>query len=284
MNKKNLFTLGRRVEPKYFPNQLLIIIVTLAFVAGIILHFFKVNTISDSLINGFFLAITTFFTWALAREVYPQGEYAALFASISVIITLLWFGIYSSIVVILMWFIISLRLINQTTGINATKIDMSIILVFSLVCAYIFSWFFLVFCAIIFFVNYSFTKDRTYIYFQIPVFLAIIVIVKYQDMYYNLSLLNIQNLLFIGSLSVIFIIMMWLNRNFYVICDYSKTKVPPTRILCGQILFIVFIFCYSIWFGDRSIISLIPIWCILIVSIIFSPMKILFHSYGQQLK
>jgi hypothetical protein len=284
MNKKNPFTLARNIDPKFFPNLLIIIIVTIAFIAGIVFHFFKGNVISDSLINGVILALITFFTWALTREIYPQGEYAALIAAIFVIIALFWFEIFPIIAIILMWFTISLRLINQTTGLKATKIDMGIIFVFTLICAYIFSWIFLVFLSIIFLVNYSLTKDRSDIYFQIPVILAIIVFLYYQGVYFNQSSLNFEYILFVGFLSIIFVIMMWFNRNIYVICDSSNKKVPPNRIFCAQILAVVFIFSYSVWFGDESIISLIPIWCIIIISIIFSPVKILFKSYSQKLK
>jgi MFS family permease len=282
MNKINPFTLGRNIDPKYIPNQLIIIIVTIAFISGIIFHLIRENTIENSLLLGLVLGLITFLTWALTREIYPQSEYAALTAALSVIVALFWFGIYPIIAIILMWFTISLRLINQTTGLKATKIDMGIILIFSLICAYIFSWIFLIFLAIIFFINYFLTKDISDIYLQIPVIVAIIVFLYYQEEYFNQSLLNFENILFVGFLSIIFIIMMWFNRNIYVIGDHSNKKVPANRIFCAQILSVVFIFIYSVCYGDESITYLIPIWCIIIFSIIFSSVKILFQSYGQK--
>ena len=270
MNSKHVFTLGRAIDTKYLPNQLIISITTIALIVGILIYIFSGNNLLDAFIFGIIFALIVFLSWAFARETYPQGEYAAITGAILSIIILTWFDIFQLIILILLWFIISLRLINQTTGLKPSKVDRLVILIFTIINSYIFSVIFLVFMAIIFAVNYRFTKEKSDIYFMIIGIIISFVFIFFQQILYNQDSLTYINGLLVGLLLIIFAVMMWLECNIYIVSDHSQEKVPVNRILSAQFISIFFIGSYVIWFGDKSLHMLIPIWCVLFCSIIFS--------------
>ena len=274
MNKQFMFTLGRVIDPKYLPNQLIISFTSIAFIAGILIHLFRGNNFLDSIVFGVVLALATFFSWALAREIYPQGEYTALAASLFCILGLAWFGIFPLIILLLLWLILNLRLINQITGLKPSMIDRVILLIFTIISAFLFSWVFLGFQAIVFTFNYRFSKEKSDIIFTIFAIGAAFVFIVFNRIWYNQGSLTYLNGVVVGLLLLVFTVMIWLGRNIHVVGDQSQKNVPAIRVVSAQIMSIVFFGIYVVWFGDESIVMLIPLWCIILCVIIFSPVQI----------
>jgi hypothetical protein len=264
------FTLGRTIDKDYLPNRLIIIITTLTFIFGIIFHFFQENNFIVAISYGIFLALATFFTWALSREVYPQGEYSALVATIISTVCLAWFGFVPVIFLILLWLIMCLRLINQTTGLNPLLLDRLIILILTIFTAYFLSWIFLLFMVIMNIINYKISKEKIDMILILLGFISGIILIIFQGIWYNQSVLTYQNGFIISIILIVFLVMMWIVRNFKVESDFSKKQVPPIRIFSGQFMSILFCSGYILWFGDDGIVMLLPLWCIILSSIISS--------------
>jgi hypothetical protein len=270
MNENNFFTLGRTIDKKYLTNQVIIAVTIFSFLYGSLIQFYIKNNLLESIFLGFIISIITFLSWALNRELYPQNDYAAIAGAILFIIILLWYEIIPSLILFLFWFIIILRLINQTTGLKPTFIDRAVILIITIIISYFSSWILLIFMSIIFLVNFRFTNEKNDI---IYIFIGLIltpIFIFFQGIFYNQNTLNFQNFLIIFFLMILFLIFMSLNKDLIVIGDYSNKKVQFKRIFSAQFISVFLIFVYILWFGDESIILLLPIWCIYISSIIFS--------------
>jgi len=270
MSHNNIFTLMRTIDVKYLANQLIIIITIFSLIFGFLINYYITNNFLESLFLGLIIAVITFLSWSLNRELYPQSEYAAIVSGILVVIFLPWYKIIPSIILFLLWFIIILRLINQTTGLKSTFIDRLVILSLTITTSYFFSWIFLIFILIIFPLNYRFTKEKNDIIFILIAIFLTPIIIFYQEIFYNQNNLNFQNGFIIFLITILFLIFMWLNKDKKIICDYSNKKVPFNRIFSAQIISVFIIIGYILWFGDESIILLLPVWCIFISSIIFS--------------
>ena len=266
----NFFTLGRTIDKNYLPNKLIISITIFSFIFASLIQFFILNNLLEAIFLGFILSIITFLSWALNRELYPQSEYAALASVILFIITLPWYDIFPLIILFLLWFIIILRLINQTTGLKPSILDRFVILFLTIINSYFFSWIFLVFMAIIFLLNYKFTKDKYDLFFILLGIILSPVLIFFQNIFYNQDTLTFLSGLLIFLLFAIFSILMWLDRDINVIGDYSNKKVPFNRIFSAQIISVFFIFGYILWLGDIIILLLLPLWCIFFCCIIFS--------------
>jgi hypothetical protein len=266
----NIFTLGRTIDRKYLPNQLIISITIFSFIFASLIQFFIINNILEAIFLGIILSIITFLSWALNRELYPQEEYAALAGVILFIITLPWYDVFPLIILFLIWFIIILRLINQTTGLKPSIFDRFLILLFTVINSYFFSWIFLVFMVIIFLLNYKFTKEKYDLFFILIGIILSPVLIYFQNIFYNQDSLIILSGLLIFLLLTIFVILMWLDSDINVVGDYSNKKVPFNRIFSAQIISVFLIFGYILWFGDKSILLLLPVWCLFFCSVIFS--------------
>jgi hypothetical protein len=278
VNAPHLFTLGRIIDKNYLPNCLIIIITTLAFTGGIIFYFFKGNNFIDSISYGILLTLATFFSWALTREIYPQGEYTSLAAAIVTMVSLAWFGFVPIIIITLLWFILNLRLINQTTGMKPSIIDRFIIFIFTIIVAYFLSWIFLFFMIFTNLINYKLSKEISDILFFLLGFVGGSILSIFQKIWYNQSSLTYQNGFFVSILLIIFLVMMWMMRNIRVVGDFSKKQIPPIRIFSAQFTSTLFCIGYILWFGDVGIIMLLPLWCGIICSIISSGVNVVYRK------
>ena len=272
MSNKNIFTftLGRTIDGKYLTNQLIIAVTIFSFIYGFLIQYYIKYNFLESIFLGLIISIITFLSWALNRELYPQDEYAAIVGAILFIIILPWYKIIPSLILFLLWFIIILRLINQTTGLKPTSIDRLIILLLTIIISYFFSWIFLILMVLIFSLNYRLSKEKNDIIYMLIGLILTPILIFYQDLFYNQNTVNFQNGLIIFLLMIVFLIFMWLNKDKNVMGDYSNKKVPFNRIFSAQIISVFLIFAYILWFGDESIILLFPLWCLFISSIIFS--------------
>jgi len=274
MKAQNIFTLGRPVEKDYLTNQLIVLITAIVFIAGIIIHLFRQNSLQNSFVFGILISIIIFFTWALAREIFPQGEYASLAASVVCFLGLIYYGITPLVLLVLLWLTICLRLINQTTGLKPSLVDRVIVFILSIICAYVLSWILVFVLVLVFIVDYLFSKEKSDIVFMIAAICSIPIIILLNDLWYNTSQLNLINILPVILLLVAFIVAMWFLRNITVLGDNSQKKVPVSRILSAQIVSIIFCSLYFIWSGDAGFVELIPLWCIFASSIVFSPIEL----------
>lgn len=270
MSDKNIFTLGRTIDKKYLTNQLIIVVTIFSFLFGFLIKFYFNNNLLESFFLGLIISTITFLSWALNRELYPQDEYAALGGAILFIIILPWYKIIPLFIIFLLWFIIILRLINQTTGLRPTFFDRLVILSLTVIISYFYSWIFLIFTVLIFLLNYRLSKEKNDIIYMLIGLILTPILIFYQDLFYNQNTLNFQNGLIIFLLMIVFLIFMWLTKDKNVMSDYSNKKVPFNRIFSAQIISVFIIFGYILWFGDESIILLLPLWCIFISSISFS--------------
>ncbi len=270
MNENNIFTLGRTIDRKYLTNQLIIVVTFFSFIFGSLINYYVNNNFLESLFLGLIISIITFLTWALNRELCPQDEFAAIGGAIFFIIILPWYEIIPSFILFLLWLTIILRLINQTTGLKPTFIDRLIILSLTVIISYFYSWIFLIFLLLIFSLNYRFTKEKNDIFYIFTGLVLTPIFILFQGIFYNLNKLNFENFLIIFLLMILFLIFMLLNKDMNVIGDYSNKKVKFKRIFSAQFISVFLIFSYILWFGDESIMLLLPIWCIHISSIIFS--------------
>jgi hypothetical protein len=274
MKVQDIFTLGRLVDKDYLTNQLIVFITAIVFIAGIIIHLFRQGSAQNSFVFGILISIIIFLTWALAREVFPQVEYAALAASAVCFLGLIYYGITPLVLLVLLWLTICLRLINQTTGLKPSIVDRVIVFIISIICAYVLSWILLLVLVLVFIVNYFLSKEKSDIVFMIAAIFSIPIIILLNDLWNNSSQFTPINILPVVLLLVGFIIAMWFVRNIAVLGDNSQKKVPVSRIFSAQIISVIFCSLYFIWVGNKGFVELIPFWCIFASSIIFSPIEL----------
>lgn len=116
------FTLDRKIDIKYQSNKIILIISAIIAIIG---YF-----ITNEFISGLYLGIGTFLTWALAKEVYPKNGYSSFLCVALSLVNLFYYEkIY---LLILVWIILLLRMVNETSGKDISLLDPFLVLSFSI--------------------------------------------------------------------------------------------------------------------------------------------------------
>jgi hypothetical protein len=108
------FTLGRKVDPRYKTNLIILIMtITLLIARGLFTNDWRGSLVFSA---GFFL------TWALAREVDPLHDKSAFVAAFIYLFMAMW--IVDVNLGVVFWTVLLLRVITRITGKNTTSIDL----------------------------------------------------------------------------------------------------------------------------------------------------------------
>ena len=126
------FTLIRIIDTQYKPNKILLIILPLIFFATFGWYFYKNTIFVQSLYFALVQTLIVFICWAVGRELDPDYDYAAF---LGIPLLFLPFSLTQGNILVLFWFLFSLRLLNQTTGKRTTSSDVTFYLSLSILSA-----------------------------------------------------------------------------------------------------------------------------------------------------
>ncbi len=108
-----MFTLGRKIDLGYRPNQIIVIVTLLSALSGLLY--------TSELLSGLAIGGGVFSTWALSRELDPRHEFSAFVASAFSLVMIVY---YDSIqLLVIAWLLLLLRMTNGITGKKLTIID-----------------------------------------------------------------------------------------------------------------------------------------------------------------
>ena len=110
-----MFTLGRKIDINYGTNKIIIILSLLVGLLG--------GIMTGEIKSGLYLALGTFLSWSLAREVDPGHEKSA-FVAVGLSILNLFYYVKIEVLV-LVWLILVMRMISRITGKELKFLDSS---------------------------------------------------------------------------------------------------------------------------------------------------------------
>ncbi|HYW94893.1 MAG TPA: hypothetical protein VE870_04850, partial [Bacteroidales bacterium] len=108
---------GRPVDPGYPTNKAISIITIVVIIGGIIFKLSMGDAFWHSLGWGFGAGISVFLSWALCREIDPDHELSAFVAAGLTLVGVFFF--YPPAFIGLVWLMLTLRIVNRTTGLKA---------------------------------------------------------------------------------------------------------------------------------------------------------------------
>ena len=137
MENEKISSIGRPLDFNYKTNKAIVIITAINIMIGILLSLINQLEPTTVIIKGLSFGITFFLSWAITREIDPDNSISAFIGLIPLFI-ILFFWIETNIV-ILFWLLISLRIINRTTGLPARIFDSGMLFLFSVLMSYFYS-------------------------------------------------------------------------------------------------------------------------------------------------
>ena len=108
-----MFTLGRSMDFSYKTNQMIVLASAVVAAIG--------WWLTGNALSGVYIGFSVFLTWALARELDPNHEYAAFLASAFSLVNLFYYQNTQLLVVV--WILLLMRILNGITGKALTTFD-----------------------------------------------------------------------------------------------------------------------------------------------------------------
>lgn len=114
-------TIGRALDPSYWSNRLILILMAAGAVAGLIWGLVSGFEGWQAALLGGRSALALFLGWALTREIDPDQEWAAFAAVGFTVLGLIYLG--QPDLGVVFWALLLLRVVNHTTGLSASLLD-----------------------------------------------------------------------------------------------------------------------------------------------------------------
>ncbi len=243
--------LGRPLNFSYKTN-LIIALITGVSIIGAFLFFLIYESVPffEAALNAFYFGISIFLSWAICREIDPDNNLSAF---LSVIITFIFLMFYSGQeLLILFWLLLTLRLINQVVGKEATIFDLIILLGFAAFFSFDGYPVLVLLASFAFFADvFLESKNRKSLIFGI---LAAALFV-YTLFNYKFVVVP-ENYIFIIVLVLLFIPFNAYSKNIQSKTDFFDRRLNPLRIRAAQFFILVFII--SIDFSKINLTQVIP--------------------------
>ena len=113
--------LGRPIDPNYPTNRAILVLCLAALAIAVGSGMMAGFSLMEGIGQGVGLAGALFFGWALCREITPDDEYIAFLAAVLAGIGAYWLDTPSFL--LLFWALLTLRVVNRTTGLPSRPLD-----------------------------------------------------------------------------------------------------------------------------------------------------------------
>jgi hypothetical protein len=149
---KRISGIGRPLSFKYPTNRAIIIIIALLFILGTFIKLAAGDSFFDSIVWSLGAAAALFFSWALARELDPDGNVSSFIATALMFVAL--FFVELPALLPLFWLLIIARILNRITGLFPKPLDLAGVLILAGVLSWQELWVYGLITALALYINY----------------------------------------------------------------------------------------------------------------------------------
>lgn len=268
------FTLSRLIDYNYPPNRLLLFVLLIVLISSLAWFFYSNNSILQSIFFALIQTIIVFLCWAIGRELDPDHDYAAFFG---LILLFLPFTLLKGNVFLLIWFLMSLRIVNHTTGKNTSSSDISLYVFITLIAALITTNIIIIPLSIIIIILTAILPKQqlNLTLLSIPLIPSLILLsLIFTDAW---SILDPSPfiLIFIALSSALMFLVTITTDTIQCLGDYSNQPLSLKRVQSTQIIAVLSILLITTFHG--SFFSVFPIWAAIIGIGVFRLIYLLYN-------
>lgn len=237
------------------------LIIPFLFILSVGWSIYQDKTIMQSLMISIFQTLMVFFCWATARELDPDHDYAAFFG-IPFLFHPLVFG--QGNILIFIWFLIALRILNQTTGKKVSTTDILLFVFLTLLTVILSGAVLLIILAISIIILSSLLSSNrsTDILLSLPLFPSFLLFLLITPNVWTLLQPTSSKLVFISVASFLLFLVTATTHEIRCTGDFSSYHLSVKRIQTTQIMGILSVLLISVFHG--SILIVYPIWAAII--------------------
>jgi hypothetical protein len=259
MRVTDLSSLARAIDPRYPRVGAILAAALLVTVAGGGFHLLQGASLQESAVWGVNAGLAVFLAWALGRELDPEHESSAFVGSGLALAGSLLLGAPGLLV--LLWLLLVLRLVNQTTGLPAKIQDSLAVLGLGLWLTWQESWVYGLATSLAFFLDSRLHPPHIrHVAFAGAALLGTLGMAIARDMPSNGVWQDPALVSVVVVASLLFVLVIPASRQIKAQCDATDQRVQPARVQSAQILALVTAIAVAGWTGQQGVVDLFPLW------------------------
>ena len=234
-------SIGRPLDFSFPGNLIITIFSGTVFVGGTVFALVTGSALGKALLYGLGSAASVFIAWAVTRELDPDYGFTGLVAALFAVGGIYFFGLPNFF--LLIWFLLSTRIVNRTAGPTPAVIDSIIILLLSLYLVYSLHWVIGYFTAAFFTADAIFQPKnrRSFIFSCISAAAGTAAVIFKLNGYTHSGIIQLPHLITLGVISVLFALVIFTSGKISSQSDIGSQQLLPLRVQAAQFLGLAFI-------------------------------------------
>ena len=255
-------SLGRPLDPRHYATNLAILVFTLlgGVIAGVV-HLLNNDSLADAVVAGLAVGAAVFVAWAISREIDPDNQFSAFLSSVIALGAALFLAPLQLLV--LGGAMVLCRVVNRTVGPPATFFDTVTVLVLTIIIIFTGQWMFGIVATVAFSLDALLnTPVRRH---WIAAGLSLVAMFAYLVVNDagTAGELTLPYLLVVAAITVLFIIVMLMNRNVRSKADMLDVLLNVRRVQAAMLVALLAAL-VMLWHGDTGIEMMSPMWASLL--------------------
>ncbi len=255
----DLTSIGRPVDLSYPTNRAIAMLTLVVMVGGAIVQWLMGAGWFDGALWGLEAGLTVFLTWALCRELDPDRALAAFVAAGGALVGLFLVGLPRLSVIF--WLLLTVRVVNRTTGLPAGVLDALGLLGLSGWLSFQGNWGYSAIVALAFLLDGILDPPsrRQLIFAALGVVVTVAVVVLGAGSIWGTGPSLASALVSLG-LSLLFLPVMLASRRIESVGDETGDLLHPLRVQLAQLMVLLTGVETAFWSGTSGLWALMPLW------------------------
>lgn len=259
MALKDVTGVARALDLHDLTNRAIAIITVLVGIIAGVVQLVSGSTFIESTFWAIKAAGSVFLAWALSRELDPDYRFSAFVSSGLTLISLVFAN--SPSLLALIWCLLVVRILNQTTGLPATVLDAAIALGSGILLAVQSSWVYIPLTVLVFFLNWLLQPGdrRQLVFAEISLIVGAGLGLALRVPFGVIDALGASTVPWL-AITIVFIPVIFASGHVKASADFTGEPLNPLRLQAAQVLVLLTAILTTLFAGIRGALSLLPLW------------------------
>jgi hypothetical protein len=255
---RNFTSVGRPIDPNYPTNRAIATLAALVALAATVWKLATGLALLQSTLWGLSAGLAVFLTWAVCRELDPDNDLSAFVAVGWALIGLIFWGLPNASV--LFWILLTVRIVNRTTGLSATIFDSLGVVAFGSWLSFQGNWGIGFFTALAFFLDAQLPSGKQ----QQMIFALVSGVLAALALVIGNTAFNTNDTPLALGIALGCIVFFWPvfagSQIMATIADDTGEALNGNRVQSGQILALATGLEVALWQGTAGLAAMMPVW------------------------
>jgi hypothetical protein len=258
MEMRSFTSIGRPIDPNYPTNRAIAILAALVALAATVWKLATGLALLQSGLWGLSAGLAVFLTWAICRELDPDNDLSAFVAVGWALIGLIFWGLPDTGT--LFWILLTVRIVNRTTGLSATVLDSLGVVAFGSWLSFQGNWGIGFFTAVAFFSDAQLPsgKQQQMIFAVMSGVLAALAL-TFGNHAFNTNDIPLALGIALGCIGSFWPVFAG-SQTMATIADDTGEALSGNRVQSGQILALAAGLEVGLWHGTAGLVAMMPLW------------------------